>query len=474
MADEHVILGSGIIGLCTAYYTLSLSTSARVILIESSPSRAIAGGASSNAGGFIACGAEPPAPWHEPPSAPLAKLSWDCHVELARKLGGENKWGWRECGAIGLNVGGEGEERSKYRNLPGGKGKNKVGGEEGGELPDGTWVEGEREDLSTEGGVAQVDPAQFCSTIYLHLCATYPTRFRTLFGRSTSISPLSYAGRQRILNLRLHPDPSSSSSVATKPSSLSIPFDTLTIAAGPWSAAVCAELNLPLISLTNLPGHSLLIRPALQLYTDSTSPTSTQPHRTKQLPPEAVFAGISGAVSGVHASTSGLARGLTQEETAEGYTRSPELFVRANGLIYVAGENSIPEAGGATAQRQRRDGGGLPNMLPKTVDEVKGMVDQRLVGRLKRAAGAVSPLLKEENGAVVEREQFCYRPIAADREPIMGELSPGVFIATGHGPWGITLAPGTGKTMAELLLGKPPSADISLLHPSRFRRQAKL
>ena len=100
----------------------------------------------------------------------------------------------------------------------------------------------------------------------------------------------------------------------------------------------------------------------------------------------------------MHASTSGLARGLTPEEKREGFTRSPEFFVRKNGLVYVAGENSIPET---RAQGER----GLPNKLPESVDEVKEMIDGRLVGRLKRAAGAVSALLKEENGAVVEKEQ---------------------------------------------------------------------
>lgn len=295
----------------------------------------------------------------------------------------------------------------------------------------------------------------------------YPDRFRTVFGRATSIRPPSRAGEKKSLELARVAEG------ASTPHSL--PFDRLLIACGPWSAAVCETLKLPPLPLTNLPGHSLLIRPAR---------SSTAGANTINLPSEAVFAGIDGSVGGVHASTSGLARGLTDEEKAEGYTRSPELFVRrtrrgeARELIYVAGENSIPEMlvrGGSTAAA----GAGvslavppLPNRLPQSVDEVRDLLDERLIGRLKRAAGAVSPLLKEENGATIERQQFCYRPISSDREPILGPLqAPDVFVATGHGPWGICLSAGTGRVMAEFLLDRPLSADVRGLSVARFNQE---
>lgn len=243
------------------------------------------------------------------------------------------------------------------------------------------------------------DPADFCKTVHEHLSSAFPDRFTTLFGKATALSsPASTLTRTAsavlpaaiALSAKRHLTFVSHESNATP---VELPFDHLLIAAGPWSAAVCEQLSLPSIPLTNLPGHSLLIRPALSLFTPSSNSSSSD------LPSEAVFAGISGAVGGVHASTSGLARGLTDQEKREGYTRSPELFVRANGLIYVAGENSIPEKGGP----QRREG--LPNKLPDTVDGVKNLLDERCVGRLKRAAGAVSPLLKEENGALIEKQQ---------------------------------------------------------------------
>jgi hypothetical protein len=39
------------------------------------------------------------------------------------------------------------------------------------------------------------------------------------------------------------------------------------------------------------------------------------------------------------------------------------------------------------------------------VDDVKAMLDPALIVRLKKAAAAVSPALRVENGAVIEREQ---------------------------------------------------------------------
>ncbi|GAA5971976.1 hypothetical protein JCM21900_002624 [Sporobolomyces salmonicolor] len=471
---QHVlILGAGIVGLCSAYYTLAASASPRVTLVEASPSHRIASGASSHAGGFLACG---PA-WHDSPSRDLARLTWECHVELAEQLKGEESYGWRECGAVGVSVGGRGESRSKYRSLPGRKGRESlVEREAGRRMPPGEWVEGEREELSTEGGVGQVDPAQFCQTLHRYLETTFADRFDTRFGEATSIArpcasllsvatdaiaAASSASTRSTLTFLPHPSPSSRSST---PSAIQLPFDKLLITAGPWSAALCAKLGLPSVPVSNLPGHSLLIRPALDAFVPPRSSSSVA--AKKELPSEAVFAGIDGALGGMHSEAFGLARGLTPAERAQGFTRSPELFVRTNGLVYVAGENSIPRAA-------RESDVGLDNKLPGTVDQVARMVDPTCVGRLKRAAGAVSPLLKEENGAVVERMQcgkLCYRPISSDREPIVGKLDDDVFVATGHGPWGITLAPGTGKVVAEMLLGLELSADVSGLSPARFRR----
>lgn len=38
-----------------------------------------------------------------------------------------------------------------------------------------------------------------------------------------------------------------------------------------------------------------------------------------------------------------------------------------------------------------------------------------------------------------------------------------MFIAAGHGAWGISHAPGTGLVLAEMMEGRPPSAQIETL-----------
>ena len=87
------------------------------------------------------------------------------------------------------------------------------------------------------------------------------------------------------------------------------------------------------------------------------------------------------------------------------------------------------------------------------MDLVKQLVDPQLISRLVAAAAAVSPALRVENGAVIEKEQvsessgwrllrlrsvspqFCYRPKTMDGDCMIGELEKGIFVATGHGPW---------------------------------------
>lgn len=148
--QDIVVIGSGIVGLSTAYYLLTISPSSSVTVLESSTTGTIAGGASSYAGGFIAGGAS----WHNVPSQDLARESWKCHAALAKLLDGSENFGWRECGAIGLSVG-DPVNRSAYRTLPGGTKKEKIEADDG-KLPPGEWVEGEKEELSLEGGVGQV------------------------------------------------------------------------------------------------------------------------------------------------------------------------------------------------------------------------------------------------------------------------------------------------------------------------------
>ena len=63
----------------------------------------------------------------------------------------------------------------------------------------------------------------------------------------------------------------------------------------------------------------------------------------------------------------------------------------------------------------------------------------------------------------------CARPLSFDGRPLIGRVPghDGLWIAAGHGPWGISTGPASGRLIADLVLGRvaaPPPA----LDPARF------
>jgi D-amino-acid dehydrogenase len=63
-----------------------------------------------------------------------------------------------------------------------------------------------------------------------------------------------------------------------------------------------------------------------------------------------------------------------------------------------------------------------------------------------------------------------HRPSTPDGRPIVS-VAPGhprVFLAYGHGHWGLMAAPATGQVIADLVAGRPPRIDISPFSPARF------
>ena len=70
---------------------------------------------------------------------------------------------------------------------------------------------------------------------------------------------------------------------------------------------------------------------------------------------------------------------------------------------------------------------------------------------------------------VVER-WFGWRPMTYDSLPIIGRSPalPNVLLAAGHNMLGISMAPATGKLVAELLAEQPPHVDPAPYSPARF------
>jgi glycine/D-amino acid oxidase-like deaminating enzyme len=136
---------------------------------------------------------------------------------------------------------------------------------------------------------------------------------------------------------------------------------------------------------------------------------------------------------------------------------APEIYSRYSGaegkhLIYIAGLNSstLPLPTKATAAVPR---GEDLETLKKVAVQLLGMEGE------------------EEDDLKIEKEALCFRPVTESGIPIIAQLPNNklnkginIFVAAGHGPWGITMSLGTGKVLSEMVDGKnlgALSADIS-------------
>ena len=92
----------------------------------------------------------------------------------------------------------------------------------------------------------------------------------------------------------------------------------------------------------------------------------------------------------------------------------------------------------------------------------------RFVKAVGRAAERGLPSLRGRRVLEVWRG---LRPCTPDGLPIVGRPAglANVTLATGHAMMGLTLAPITGRLVAELLAGERPSLDLRPLSPNRFR-----
>lgn len=97
-------------------------------------------------------------------------------------------------------------------------------------------------------------------------------------------------------------------------------------------------------------------------------------------------------------------------------------------------------------------------------------MEEASLDRLVAVCKLLSPLLDVSNEDHVSsvHKALCYRPVTSRGYPYICSLEqlqlPHVFVMAGHGPWGISLGPGSGKAISELVLyGKATSANIDYL-----------
>lgn len=94
-------------------------------------------------------------------------------------------------------------------------------------------------------------------------------------------------------------------------------------------------------------------------------------------------------------------------------------------------------------------------------------VSTNALSLLARNATALFPFLEHVKAI---RHYHGFRPYCPDHLPVIGhdERAPGLWHAAGHEGAGIGLSAGTGKLLAQALVGQTPDLDLSPFAPARF------
>ncbi|WP_086791906.1 NAD(P)/FAD-dependent oxidoreductase [Streptomyces thermovulgaris] len=88
--------------------------------------------------------------------------------------------------------------------------------------------------------------------------------------------------------------------------------------------------------------------------------------------------------------------------------------------------------------------------------------------RIRAIAEAARPLLRGADLEARQDEWVGSRPCTPDGLPLIGATrSPRVFVAGGHGMWGITLGPATGRLLAETIVTGERPAQLAPFDPLR-------
>ncbi|KAJ1995099.1 hypothetical protein GGI25_001326 [Coemansia spiralis] len=195
-----------------------------------------------------------------------------------------------------------------------------------------------------------------------------------------------------------------------------IPADKVVVACGAWATSCLRweafrEVSASQIPIQGLRVHYLLAKPK------------------EQIPAQAVFAEINGTV-------------YSGEDAIE-------IYPRPDGSVFVCGE-ALDD----------------PEMPPHNPFEP--VYSKRATGRLKQIVNDVSSALSFD---VIQYGLACHLPVHARGIPVISPVpsSKGLFIAAGHGCWGILNGPATGLAMSELLIdGKSTTLDLSNFRLDRW------
>ncbi|KAK4164187.1 FAD dependent oxidoreductase [Cladorrhinum sp. PSN259] len=412
-----VILGAGIIGVSTAYYLSRFQDPSTIHIIEASPE--LFSSASGYAGGFLA------KDWFAPSLSEWGALSFDEHRRLAEENGGRDKWGYSSAVCISYAASAALRDAEKRGDdwLRHGTSRSNAAPvildhEQQSKTP--SWLRRQEGDhlelIGDEETTAQVDPLRLCQFLL-----DQSLKRGVLLYQPAKAVAVCTDGNGEVNGVKVAQD----LGAGHEGTEVLIPCDRLVITAGAWTGKVfqklfpSSDLKIPIQSLA---GHSLVVR---------------SPRWHKEL-----------EGNGCHAVFT----------THDRQAFCPEMFSRIGGYIYFAGLNSstipVPEAEGGKA---KPDPDALASLKKAAVD---------ILGSGDGGGG---------DDLRVVREGLCFRPVTAWGTPIISRIQDhhlgsgttsrsgggGVYVASGHGPWGISQSLGTGIVLSEMVAGRATSADVS-------------
>lgn len=436
-AKKHiVIVGAGIIGVCTAYYLVkNPKFDPHMMHISLVEGKRVAGGASGRAGGLLALWAFP---------QQLAPLSFQLHQELSDTYGGENEWDYRRLTTVMLegdvsHIGIDAEEDDYVSLHENGDADNSTDGTQANrsyteidpkslnkerprqasdvprilktrKLPnDLNWIdETVVTQCSSLGGkdtTAQVQHYRFTNFLLKKALEDSKGALELISGKVNKICYLMETGMAT--GIRYEPTSAKITQTEKHADQISLLGDQIVLCVGPWSSKI-----LPDCPISALRAHSITITP----------------YKNQKMSPYAIF---------------------TELKTGPSTNTSPEAYARKD-EVYVCGESDSAVD------------------VPETTDDVE--VVESKCDELFKQIGKISPALRK--GRILKR-QACYLPVLdvpSSNGPLIGETNiMNLFLCSGHSCWGINNAPASGKVMSELLLeGRAKSAEISSLDPSLY------
>jgi glycine/D-amino acid oxidase-like deaminating enzyme len=408
-----VIIGGGIIGVASAYFLtthqhyLATLSRPRIVIIETS---SIAGGASGRAGGLLA-------EWAYPEC--LEPLSWRLHAEIAEKLNGKERYGYRfldGCDEIYLNQKTPPPE-NEVSEYAGERAKKRAKTSRDNTPEDVlTWMD-RREIVKSNPMAPGKKTAQVIPKMLVDVLVEEITKAEVdfIYGKVTKVlknDKGQVCGVEYLENAEKK----------------TIACSKAIVAAGAWSPSI---YQLPIVPVRV---HSIVL-PAT-------------------LPPRAIFASMPYRPPTVPSQENGSSTKAKSKRKRATLTPivAPEIYPRGNGTTYICGEGDRVPLPETTA---------LVQPAPERIFLLRNQLSQ-LTSALDIS---LQPLV----------EQACFIPLVETDDdhfgPIIGNSSKvnGLVIASGHTAWGIMNSLATGKLVSEIVWdGKASSADITSLDPVVF------